>query len=89
MNLWILPVIIFFFGVLTFLFGYNPGEIFLNMVARMLTGLVVLYLCNLIFEKLAPKCIVNINEITMLISAILGIPGVIFTYLLHWILTIL
>lgn len=61
----------------------------LHLIGRGLSGAVVLYVCNFFLIQSNENLIVNINEITLAVSAFLGMPGVIFLYFLRWFLLIL
>ncbi|MCH5268384.1 MAG: pro-sigmaK processing inhibitor BofA family protein [Lachnospiraceae bacterium] len=89
MNAIMILVIIFFLVV--FLGGMWPplGKCLWEMLFRGLSGLIILYICNLFLVRLGENFVVNINEISLTISAFLGIPGIFFLYCFRWYLTIL
>ena len=55
---------------------------------RCLSGLIVLYVCNFFMCYLNENLIVNINEISLTISAFFGLAGVFLLYCFRWILLI-
>ena len=55
-----------------------------EVLLRCLSGLIVLYVCNFFMCYL----IVNINEISLTISAFFGLAGVFLLYCFRWILLI-
>lgn len=69
--------------------GLKVEIVLLRLIGRCLSGIVVLYACNLFLSEMNEDLIVNINEITLLISALLGMPGIIFLYFLRWFLLML
>lgn len=66
--------------------GLKVEIILFRLIGRCLSGIVVLYVCNFFLSEMNKNLIVNINEITLLISAILGMPGIVFLYILRWFL---
>lgn len=89
MNTTMILVIVFL--LLIFLGGiWLPlGKCLWDMMARGLSGLIILYVCDFFLVKIGENLIVNINEISLTISALLGIPGIFFLYCFRWYLTIL
>ena len=73
-----------FFGFL----GVDVIRLVLNFLARCLLGLVVIYIANYLLEYFGGNFAVNINEITIGVSGILGIWGVILLYALQYYFTI-
>lgn len=69
--------------------GFKVEMFLFRLLGRCLSGIVVLYVCNFFLSEWNENLIVNINEITLLISSILGMPGIIFLYFLRWFLLML
>jgi len=80
-------VVIFFF--IARIFGFNPGALLTNMLARVLSGIIFISICNYLTGLAGRNFHVNINETSLAVSAVLGISGICFLYLLQWILTIM
>lgn len=70
-------------------FGLNLASIFANMLIRILSGIVFISVCNYLIFLSGRSLHVNINEISVAVSALLGTSGVCFLYLFQWILTIM
>lgn len=83
-------IVLFIGGFLVFLatMGVDVIRLVLNFVARSLLGIVVIYVANSVLQFLGGNVIVNINEITVGVSGILGIWGVILLYGLQYYFTI-
>lgn len=84
-TIWIVVIAIFLVRCM----GVRIEIIALHLVTRCLSGLVVLYVCNLFLIEFGEKFVVKINEISLGISAVLGMPGVFFLYCFQWFLTII
>lgn len=69
--------------------GLKVEILLYHLVGRCFSGVVVLYVCNYLLAQINENFIVNINEISLIVSAFLGMPGVIFLYFLRWFLLIL
>lgn len=69
--------------------GIKVELLLFHLLGRCLSGIVVLYVCNFFLVQMNENLIVNINEITLTVLALLGMPGVIFLYFLRWFLLIL
>ncbi len=69
--------------------GLKVEILLLHLIGRCLMGIVVLYVCNFLLSEINQDLIVNINEITLLVSSLLGMPGIIFLYFLRWFLLII
>ncbi len=69
--------------------GFKVEIWLLHLVGRGLSGAVVLYVCNYFLMQINENFIVSINQITLAVSAFLGMPGVIFLYFLRWFLLVL
>lgn len=69
--------------------GLKVEILLLHLIGRCLMGIVVLYVCNFLLSEINQDLIVNINEITLLVSSLLGMPGIIFMYFLRWFLLII
>lgn len=87
-EMYIASFVLMFFVVST-IFGFNPIELIANMLIRVLSGIVFISICNYLILLSGRNLYVNINEISVAISALLGISGVCFLYLFEWILTIM
>lgn len=83
-------ILLFIGGFLVFLgsMGVDVIRLVLNFLARCLLGLVVIYIANYLLEYFGGNFAVNINEITICVSGILGIWGVILLYALQYYFTI-
>lgn len=80
---------ILIFYLIYVIFGFNPINITVNILIRVLSGIVFISVCNYLIFLLGRSLYVNINEISLAISALLGISGLCFLYLFQWILTIM
>lgn len=83
-------IVVFAVGFLLFLssVGVNVFRLLFHIVVRGLLGIVVIYVANLAIEYFGGNLMVNINEITIGVSGILGIWGVLFLYALEYYFTI-
>ena len=83
-------IMLFVGGFLVFLgsMGVDVIRMVLNFLARCLLGLVVIYIDNFLIEYCGGNLVVNINEITIGVSGVLGIWGVILLYALQYYFTI-
>lgn len=83
-------ILLFIGGFLVFLgsMGVDVIRLVLNFLARCLLGLVIIYVANFLIEYCGGNVVVNINEITIGVSGILGIWGVILLYALQYYFTI-
>lgn len=83
-------IVLFIGGFLVFLatMGVDVIRLVLNFVVRSLLGIVVIYVANSVISFFGGNVFVNINEITIGISGILGIWGVILLYALQYYFTI-
>ena len=66
----------------------NLGKIILNALIRCLFCLVCVYVCNGLISCFGGNIVVKINEITVCVSALLGISGVAGLYILQLFFTI-
>lgn len=55
-------------------------EIFLNIIVRGIIGIGIIYLVNTVTNFYGINIAVGVNEVTVLTTSLLGIPGVIFLY---------
>lgn len=69
-------------------FGLKIEVVLFNTLLRCLSGLVIIYICNFFLSGMGQNLTVKINEISLCISAVLGISGVFFLYCFQWFLTI-
>lgn len=76
------------FAVLLSTMGVDVVKLVLNFVIRCLSGIVIIYIANFLIEYFGENFTVNINEITLGVSGILGIWGVILLYALQYYFTI-
>lgn len=83
-------IVVFIAGFLFFLssVGVDVIQMLIRILARALLSTVILYIANIVITYYGGKFIVNINEITVGVSGILGIWGVIFLYALEYYFTI-
>ena len=63
--------IVLFIGVFR-----NRAEWIINLILRGLSGMLMIYFLNFLFEKEYPAVEMGYNLVTFLTSAILGFPGV-------------
>lgn len=77
------------FLVIAKVFDFNLAGLLINMLIRVLSGIVFISVCNYIIFLSGRNFHVNINEISVSISAILGMSGLSFLYIFQWILTIM
>lgn len=85
---YIVAFLIIFFMV-SKIFNFNPYDLLGNMVVRVLSGIIFISVCNYLIFISGKNLHVNINETSLVISALLGISGVCFLYLFQWILTMM
>ena len=55
-------------------------QLILGLVLRFLCGAAVIYLVNLLMERAAFEAEIGINPVTVLVTTILGIPGLAMLY---------
>ena len=89
MNIMYIVAFILIFCLVSKTFGVNPLNLLVNMLLRVLSGIVFIIFCNYLIFMSGKSFHVNINEISLVVSAVLGISGVCFLYLFQWILTIM
>lgn len=82
-------VFIILFVLVSVIFGANPVQLAADMLVRLMSGIVFISVCNYLLFLAGKNFHVNINETSIVISAVLGISGVCFLYLFQWILTIM
>ena len=83
-------IVVFIASFLFFLssVGVDVIQMLIRILARALLSTVIIYIANIVITYYGGKVIVNINEITVGVSGILGIWGVIFLYALEYYFTI-
>lgn len=83
-------IVLFIGGFLVFLaaMGVDVVKVVINFLTRSLLGIVVIYLVNSVVQSMGGNVFVNINEITVSISGILGIWGIILLYGLQYYFTV-
>lgn len=83
-------IVLFLVGFLVFLgtMGVNVPRLLFNFVVRGLLGIVIISVANFAIEQAGGNLSVNINEISVVVSGILGIWGVVFLYALQYYFTI-
>lgn len=83
-------IVLFLVGFLVFLgtMGVNVPRLLFNFVVRGLLGIVIISVANFVIEQAGGNLSVNINEISVVVSGILGIWGVVFLYALQYYFTI-
>ncbi len=89
MNIMYIMAFILIFSLVSRTFGVNPFNLLANMLLRVLSGIVFISFCNYLIFMSGKNFHVNINEISLVVSALLGISGVCFLYLFQWVLTIM
>ena len=67
--------IVLFIGVFK-----NRAEWIINLILRGISGMLMIYFLNFLFEKQYPAMKMGYNLVTFLTSAILGFPGVAMLY---------
>ena len=80
---------LFLCGVLLFFhsMGIDTLKILLNFIIRGLSGMIIITVLNVFLSKFYPEMLVKINEITVGISGIFGIWGVLLLYALRYYFT--
>ena len=58
----------------------NRAEWIINLILRGISGMLMIYFLNFLFEKQYPAMEMGYNLVTFLTSAILGFPGVAMLY---------
>ena len=58
----------------------NRAEWIINLALRGISGMLMIYFLNFLFEKQYPAMEMGYNLVTFLTSAILGFPGVAMLY---------
>lgn len=83
-------IVLFIGGFLVFLaaMGVDVVKVIVNFVARSLLGIVIIYVVNSFVQSFGGNVFVNINEITIGVSGILGIWGILLLYGLQYYFTI-
>lgn len=76
------------FSVLLGTMGVDVVKLVLNFVIRCLSGLIIIYIANFLIESCGGNFTVIINEITIGVSGVLGIWGVLLLYGLQYYFTI-
>ncbi len=71
--------IVLFIGVFK-----NRAEWIINLILRGISGMLMIYFLNFLFEKQYPAMEMGYNLVTFLTSAILGFPGVAMLYGLNF-----
>ena len=80
---------LFLCGIMLFFrsMGMDPFRILLDFIIRGLSGMIIITVLNLFLEKIYPEMLVKINEISVGISGIFGIWGVLLLYALRYYFT--
>lgn len=83
-------IVLFVGGFLVFLatMGVDVVKLVLKFIVRCLLGIVIIYVANSAIQYYGGNLFVNLNEISIGVSGILGIWGVIFLYALQYYFTI-
>ena len=71
--------IVLFIGVFK-----NRAEWIINLILRGISGMLMIYFLNFLFEKQYPAMEMGYNLVTFLTSAILGFPGVAMLYAINF-----
>lgn len=82
-------VFLLIFFITSKIFKFNPCNLAVNILLRVLSGIIFISICNYLIFISGKSFHLNINETSLLISAFLGISGVCFLYVFQWILTIM
>lgn len=77
---------LFLCGVMLFFhsMGIDTFKILLNFIIRGLAGMIIITVLNFFLGKFYPEMLVKINEITVGITGIFGIWGVLILYALRY-----
>ncbi len=83
-------IMLFIGGFLIFLasMGVDVFRLILKIVTRCLSGIVIIYVVNLLILHFGGNLSVSLNEFTIGVSGILGIWGIILLYALQYYFTI-
>lgn len=81
-GLFLCGVVLFFHSM-----GIDTFRILLDFVIRGLSGMIIITVANIFLEKFCPEMLVKINEITVGITGIFGIWGVLLLYALRYYFT--
>ncbi|MCD7826149.1 MAG: pro-sigmaK processing inhibitor BofA family protein [Clostridiaceae bacterium] len=83
-------IVLFIGGFMIFLasLGVDVIKVAFNFVIRCLLCLIIINIANYVIEQNGANFVVNINEISMGVSGIFGVWGVIFLYVLQYYFTI-
>ena len=76
-----------FFVIFLNLMEVKVTEMIINILNRVLLGVVFIMFANYMFKIAGVDFMVNINQVSVTVSGILGISGVIFLFAFQWILT--
>lgn len=82
-------IILVIFLVFLRCLGLKVEILLLRLIGRGLSGIIVLYICNFFLMQMNENFVVNINEMTLTVLVLLGMPGAILLYFLRWFLLIL
>ena len=82
-------IVLFIGGFLLFLgaMGVDVIRVLVNFLMRCLLCLVIIYVANSVLQYYGQNFSVNINEITIGLSGILGVWGVLLLYALQYYFT--
>ncbi|MFG6329258.1 MAG: pro-sigmaK processing inhibitor BofA family protein [Lachnospiraceae bacterium] len=89
MNIMYIAAFVLLFFIISKTFGANPYNLLANILLRVLSGIIFISICNYLIFISGKNFHVNINETSLVVSALLGISGVCFLYLFQWVLTIM
>lgn len=83
-------ILLFLAGFLIFLgsMGVDVIKLVMNFIFRSLLGIVLIGLANYVIKMGGGDLSVNINEISVMLSGILGVWGVILLYIIRYCFTI-
>ena len=84
-------IVVFFaiYVIIVKVFNLKLLSTTLNLMLRVLLGIVFISFVNYILYFFGAELHVNINEISMTISAVFGISGIIFLFIFQWFLTMM
>lgn len=82
-------ILLFIVGFLIFLgtMGVDVIRLILNFIFRSLLGIVIIGIANYVIECAGGNFSVNINEISVLVSGVLGIWGVLLLFVIRYYFT--
>lgn len=89
MNAMYIAVFLVIYVIIIKIFNLKLLSTTLNIILRVLLGIVFISFVNFIIYFLGANLHVNINEISIVISAFFGISGIVFLFIFQWFLTMM